>query len=140
MLIINSKIAISYEEFIISYARSSGPGGQNVNKTNSKAVLHWNVTGSPSLPFDVRSRFLRTYASKLTVEGGIVIASDEHRQQEANLRNCFEKLKIMLLAVAIAPKIRRPTKPTKSSKRARLADKKGRGVTKKNRQKIDDYS
>lgn len=137
MLIINSKIAIPDDEFIISYARSSGPGGQNVNKTNSKAVLHWNASHSPSLPIDVRSRFLRKFASKLTGDGSIVIASDEHRQQEANLRNCFEKLKIMLIAVAVPPKLRRPTKPSRSSQRARLADKKGRGDTKKNRQKVD---
>lgn len=137
MLIVNTKIAIPDDEFIISYARSSGPGGQNVNKTNSKAILHWDVYHSSSLPIDVRSRFLRAFASKLTGEGVIVIASDEHRQQEANLRNCFEKLKAMLLEVAIPPKIRRPTKPSKSSKRARLADKKGRGETKKNRQKVD---
>ncbi|MCX6129790.1 MAG: alternative ribosome rescue aminoacyl-tRNA hydrolase ArfB, partial [Proteobacteria bacterium] len=113
MLIVNTKIAIPDDEFIISYARSSGPGGQNVNKTNSKAILHWDVYHSTSLPIDVRSRFLRAFASKLTGEGVIVIASDEHRQQEANLRNCFEKLKTMLLEVAVPPKIRRPTKHSK---------------------------
>ncbi len=137
MLVINDKISIPLEEFDISFARSSGPGGQNVNKTNSKAVLHWNVTQSPSLPWDVKARFLKTFASKLTVEGGIVIASDENRAQEMNIKNCYEKVRIMVLAVAVPPKIRRPTKPTKSSKRARFANKKSRSDTKRTRQKVD---
>ena len=137
MLIVNSKIAIPEEEFDISFARSSGPGGQNVNKTNSKAVLHWDVTNSPSLPWDVKARFLKTFASKLTVEGLIVIASDESRAQEVNVKGCLEKVKAMILAVAIPPKIRRPTKPTRSSKRVRVENKKARGQTKKTRQKVD---
>ncbi len=137
MLIINSKIAIPYEEFNLSFARSSGPGGQNVNKTNSKAVLNWDVTHSPSLPLGVRVRFLHTFASKLTVEGCIVIASDESRAQEANIKGCYEKLKTMILAVAEPPKIRRPTKPSRSSQRARMDGKKARGDTKKTRQKVD---
>jgi ribosome-associated protein len=137
MLAVNAKIAIPDEEFAISFARSSGPGGQNVNKTNSKAVLDWDVVNSPSLPLDVKARFLKTFASKLTTEGHIVIASDESRAQEANVKGCFEKLKTMLLAVATPPKIRRPTKPTKSSQRARVDNKKTRSKTKKNRQKVD---
>lgn len=137
MLVVNSKIAIPDEEFEISFARSSGPGGQNVNKTNSKAVLDWDVMNSPSLSIDVKARFLKTFASKLTTEGHVVIASDESRAQEMNVKGCFEKLKTMLLAVATPPKIRRPTKPTKSSQRARVDNKKLRARTKQTRQKVD---
>jgi ribosome-associated protein len=137
MLEVNSKIAIPDEEFDISFARSSGPGGQNVNKTNSKAVLHWDVTNSPSLPWDVKARFLKSFASRLTTDGLIVIASDESRAQEANVKGCLEKLKAMILTVATPPKIRKPTKPTKSSQRARVENKKARSVTKKTRQKVD---
>lgn len=137
MLVVNSKIAIPDEEFNISFARSSGPGGQNVNKTNSKAVLNWDVTQSPSLPIDVKNRFLKAFASRLTVEGCIVIASDESRAQEANIKGCLEKLKAMILTVATPPKIRRPTKPTRSSQRARIENKKARGQTKKARKKVD---
>lgn len=137
MLEVNSKIAIPDEEFSISFARSSGPGGQNVNKTNSKAVLHWDVVNSPSLPLDVKARFLKSFASKLTVDGSIVIASDESRAQEANVKGCLEKLKAMILTVATPPKIRRPTKPTKSSQRARVENKKARSQTKKTRQKVE---
>ncbi len=137
MLEVNSKIAIPDDEFEISFARSSGPGGQNVNKTNSKAVLHWDVTNSPSLPWDVKARFLKAFASRLTTEGSIVIASDESRAQEANVKGCLEKLKAMILTVATPPKIRKPTKPTKSSQRARVDNKKARSNTKKTRQKVD---
>ncbi len=137
MLEVNSKIAIPDDEFDISFARSSGPGGQNVNKTNSKAVLHWDVTNSPSLPWDVKARFLKAFASRLTTEGSIVIASDESRAQEANVKGCLEKLKAMILTVATPPKIRKPTKPTKSSQRARVDNKKARSNTKKTRQKVD---
>jgi ribosome-associated protein len=137
MLQVNSKIAIPDAEFQISFARSSGPGGQNVNKTNSKAVLHWDVTNSPSLPWDVKARFLKAYASRLTTDGCIVIASDESRAQEANIKNCYEKLKAMILTVATPPKIRRPTKPTKASQRARVEDKKARSQIKKARQKVE---
>jgi ribosome-associated protein len=137
MLEVNSKIAIPDEEFQISFARSSGPGGQNVNKTNSKAVLHWDVTNSPSLPWDVKARFLKSFASKLTTEGSIVIASDESRAQEANIKGCLDKLKAMILTVATPPKIRKPTKPTKSSQRARVDNKKARSQTKKTRQKVE---
>jgi len=137
MLEVNSKIAIPDDEFDISFARSSGPGGQNVNKTNSKAVLHWDVTNSPSLPWDVKARFLKSFASRLTTDGLIVIASDESRAQEANVKGCLDKLKAMILAVATPPKIRRPTKPTRSSQRARVENKKARSNTKKTRQKVD---
>ncbi len=137
MLEVNSKIAIPDDEFDISFARSSGPGGQNVNKTNSKAVLHWDVTNSPLLPWDVKARFLKSFASRLTTEGSIVIASDESRAQEANVKGCLEKLKAMILTVATPPKIRKPTKPTKSSQRARVDNKKARSNTKKTRQKVD---
>ncbi len=137
MLEVNSKIAIPDDEFDISFARSSGPGGQNVNKTNSKAVLHWDVTNSPSLPWDVKARFLKAFASRLTTEGSVVIASDESRAQEANVKGCLEKLKAMILTVATPPKIRKPTKPTKSSQRARVDNKKARSNTKKTRQKVD---
>jgi ribosome-associated protein len=137
MLEVNSKIVIPDEELDISFARSSGPGGQNVNKTNSKAVLHWDVTNSPSLPRDVKARFLKSFASRLTTDGLIVIASDESRAQEANVKGCLEKLKDMILTVATPPKIRKPTKPTKSSKRARVENKKARSNTKKTRQKVD---
>ncbi len=140
MLEVNAKIQIPWEEFTVSYSRSSGPGGQNVNKVNSKANLEWSVSTSPSISEGVRQRFLSSFSSRITTDGRVVIASDEHRQQEANLKACLEKLKDMLLAVAVPPKIRRPTKPTRASKERRLAGKRVRAQNKKQRQGFDSDS
>ncbi len=136
MIKVNDRIVIPWDELDISYARSGGPGGQNVNKRETKAVLSWNPTLSPSLPDDVRLRFLDTFSSRLTEDGRIVIASDEHRSQDMNLKSCFDKLQKMILLVVKPPKIRRPTKPTKGSKIRRVTQKKIQSETKKNRQKV----
>ncbi len=137
MLIVNAKIQIPWAEFRISYARSSGPGGQNVNKVNSKAVLDWTVSSSPSISEPVRQRFLERFASRLSNDGRIVIASDENRAQEANLKACYEKLRLMLLEVAEPPKFRFATKPTRASKERRLGEKRLRATTKRQRQSFD---
>ena len=76
MLEVNHRISIPLKEFSYTFARSSGPGGQNVNKVNSKVTLHWNVTTSPSLPEDVRARFLATYPRRINKEGLFVINSE----------------------------------------------------------------
>jgi ribosome-associated protein len=136
-LIINEKIAIPWAELNISFARSSGPGGQNVNKVNSKAVLEWHFLVSTALPIGVRSRFLERFGNRLSTDGRIVIASDEQRNQEANVKSCAEKLRSMILAVAEPPKIRRATKPTKASQERRIAGKKARAQTKRHRQSFD---
>lgn len=133
---ITSRIVIPDEELAFSFARSSGPGGQNVNKVNSKATLRWNVTASAALPDDVRSRFLKLYASRLTNDGEILITSQESRDQPKNIAICLEKLRGMIQQVLVAPKKRRPTKPTKGSKQRRLNEKKQRSEVKAGRRNI----
>lgn len=133
---ITSRIVISDEELGFSFARSSGPGGQNVNKVNSKATLRWNPTASPALPDDVRARFLARYASRLTNEGEILITSQESRDQPKNIAICLEKLRGMIAGVLAAPKKRRPTKPTKGSKQRRLTAKKQRSEVKAGRRGV----
>ena len=96
---ITSRIVIPDEELGFSFARSSGPGGQNVNKVNSKATLRWNPTISAALPDDVRTRFLARYASRLTNEGEILITSQESRDQPKNIAICLEKLRAMIAGV-----------------------------------------
>jgi ribosome-associated protein len=120
-------------ELRLSFARSGGPGGQNVNKVSSKAVLHFDVLTSPSVPPDVRERFLKTYASRVTNAGEVVIHSDEFRDQPKNIQACYDKLRTMVLAVLKPPKKRRPTKPTRGSKVRRLKDKKSRSQLKEGR-------
>jgi ribosome-associated protein len=123
MLLVNSRIQIPLAEFEISYARSSGPGGQNVNKVNSKATLRWPLARSASLPEDVRRRFLAHYHRRVTVDGDLVVTSQRYRDAGRNASDCLEKLRQMLLEVAEPPKRRKPTRPTRGSVRRRLDDK-----------------
>lgn len=127
------EIHIAREELHFTYARSSGAGGQNVNKVNSKAILRWNVQTTTSLPEDVKMRFLRRYASKLTGEGDLVLMSDRFRDQGRNAADCMEKLREMIEAVAKPPKKRKATKPTFGSKQRRLKAKKEHSEKKQNR-------
>jgi ribosome-associated protein len=138
MLTISARISIPDEELHFSFARSSGPGGQNVNKVNSKATLHWNPTTSAALPEEVRYRFLNLYSSRITKEGEIVITSQESRDQPKNVAICLEKLKQMVIAVLTVPKKRRPTKPTKGSQKRRLNEKKQRSEVKAGRRHVRD--
>jgi ribosome-associated protein len=120
-------------ELRLSFARSSGPGGQNVNKVSSKAILHFNVTTTPSLPPDVRERFVANFPSRLTNTGEVVIHSEEFRDQPRNIQACYDKLRGMILAVLKPPKKRRATKPSRGSKVRRLNEKKRRGELKAGR-------
>jgi len=120
MLNIPPHISIPDEEFEFSFVRSSGPGGQNVNKVNSKAVLRWRIVTSPSLPQGVLGRFRLRYPSRITKDGEILVMSDKYRDQGRNAEDCLAKLREMLAAVAVAPKTRRKTKPSKASKERRF--------------------
>jgi ribosome-associated protein len=138
MLVAAPNIRIPLDEFEFTYARSSGPGGQNVNKVNSKAVLRWSPTLSPNVPADVRARFLSRYASKLTTEGELVIHSERYRDQRQNVDDCLEKVREMLAAVARPPKARKKTKPSYGSKLRRLDSKKRDSAKKQNRRSWDE--
>ena len=135
MLDIDGKLKIPLRGLRFEYVRSSGPGGQNVNKVASKARLFWDVTSSPSLPEAVRARFLDAYSTRVTGEGILVLSSSRYRDQGRNVADCLEKLRGMLQAVAKPPKQRRATKPTKGSVRRRLEAKKQRGERKRERGK-----
>lgn len=120
MFSVSPQIQIPEGELQFSYVRSSGPGGQNVNKVSSKAVLRWSPAASPSLPPEVRGRFLSKYASRLTIEGDLIVTSQRFRDQQRNSADCLEKLKEMLLAAARKPIARKPSKPTRGSQKRRL--------------------
>ncbi len=129
------KLRIPVREFSWSVARSSGPGGQNVNKVNSKVILRWSPRETPSLPPDVLVRFLNRYGSRLTEDGELIVTSEKTRDQPKNRADCLAKLAAMIRLVAVPPKVRRPTKPSAGSKRRRLADKQQRSQTKQSRQR-----
>lgn len=130
MLTINEQIQIPDTEFDWSFVRSGGPGGQNVNKVASKAVLRWNIAASPSLPDDVKNRFMALYRKRITTEGDILITGQRFRDQDKNRNECLEKLQTLILVALFVPKKRRATRPTKASKTRRITEKKHRASTK----------
>jgi ribosome-associated protein len=115
MLFVPPNIRIADDELKFTFVRSSGPGGQNVNKVNSKAVLRWNALASPGVPDAVRQRFVSRFGGRLTEHGDLVLTSQRYRDQKRNEDDCLEKLRSMLTSVAQPPKRRRKTKPTRAS-------------------------
>src|SRR5438128_1887968 len=130
MLIVPPFIRIPLSEFEITYARSSGPGGQNVNKVNSKALLRWNLEESPSLHPAVKARLHARLQGRLNQNGELLITSDRFRDQGRNREDCFEKLQELLAQAAVIPKARKKSKPSKSSVR-RTKEAKSRNSEKK---------
>jgi ribosome-associated protein len=130
MLHVNASIAISEGEFNWSFARSGGPGGQNVNKVASKVVLRWNMRSSPSLQDHVKERICALNRRRVTSAGDLILTSQRYRDQERNRQDCLEKLATMVRQAASLPKARRATRPTRGSKARRLADKRHRSSVK----------
>ena len=139
MLVVNDQLKIPLREFNFTFARSSGPGGQNVNKLNTKALLRWPVMKSPSLPEAVRRRLLAKVRRRVTAEGELLISSQRFRDAGRNVADCLEKLRKMLAEAAVAPRPRRPTKPTRASVRRRLDQKRRQSQKKQQRRPtLDD--
>lgn len=135
MLTVNSRIQIPLTEFQFSFARSGGPGGQNVNKVSSKAIMVWEIAQSPSLPEDVRERFLARYKKRITKEGHLQITSQRYRDQTRNIEDCQNKLVELILAIAEPPVKRKVTAPSRGAKQRRLNEKHVRSDVKQSRQK-----
>lgn len=130
MLEVNQRIRIPLREFHFSFSRSSGAGGQNVNKVNTKATLRWQVERSPSLPDDVRARFLERYHRRITHDGELVLTSQRFRDQGRNVADCLGKLRVLLEDVSRAPRARKRTRPTRAAKERRLKQKRVTGQRK----------
>lgn len=131
MLRINDRIAIPLAEFRWEFSRSGGPGGQNVNKVNSKVVLRWNPAVNTSLPAPVRDRLLQSVANRLTQGGELLVTSQRTRDQAKNLADCLGKVRSLVLAAVVPPKLRRPSRPTLASKVRRVETKARRSATKR---------
>jgi ribosome-associated protein len=127
MLRITDTIAIEDAELEESFVRSSGPGGQNVNKVSSAVQLRFDARQSPSLPNDVALRLMRLAGSRLTKDGVIVIVAQEYRDQSRNREEARERLADLIRQAAVKPKPRRATKVPKAAKRQRVDEKKRRG-------------
>jgi ribosome-associated protein len=135
---VTSHLAVPLSELSWRVARSSGPGGQNINKVNSKVILRWKPAETAGLPADVVTRFLSRYRARLTESGELIVACDRFRDQPKNRADCLERLAAMIRAVARPPKPRRPSKPTAGSQRRRLADKRLRSEKKARRQSPEE--
>jgi ribosome-associated protein len=134
MLRITDQIAIDEREIEEQFVRSSGPGGQNVNKLETAVQLRFDVRHSPSLPEGVRLRLERLAGRRLTKDGVLVIIAQRHRTQERNRADAMDRLVELVREAAVTPKRRRPTRPTAGSQKRRLETKKRRGTIKGLRQ------
>ena len=126
-------------ELRFTFSRSSGPGGQHVNKVNTKATLCWAVYDS-QIPDCVRSRFIHKYHSRITKNGEIYITSQRFRDQSRNVADCLSKLNDLLASVAEPDAVRKPTRPTLGSVTRRLDRKRAKSAKKRLRRppSLDD--
>jgi ribosome-associated protein len=124
---------IPAHEIQIDFARAGGPGGQNVNKLETKAILRFHVTGSSAFTPAQRERLAAKLASRLTGAGEIVIHASRFREQARNVEDAHERLAATLSKALEVPRARRKTKPTRSSDRRRLEGKKQRSEIKRGR-------
>ena len=128
---ITNSLFIPEAEIEISFIRSSGPGGQNVNKVATAAQLRFDLRGSAALPGGVKARAAQLAGSRLTNDGVIVITAAEHRTQQLNRDEAIGRLVDLLRRAAVPPKRRVPTRPTLASKKRRLVDKSRTAATKR---------
>jgi ribosome-associated protein len=132
MIEITPFITLQDSEVILSFMRSSGPGGQNVNKVATACELRFDARHSPSLPADIAVRLMKLAGRKLTKDGVIVLSADRFRSQEQNREDATQRLITMIREAAKPPPPkRRPTKPTKGAVERRLASKAVRSGVKK---------
>jgi ribosome-associated protein len=120
---ITPRLSIPLDELQFQFVRSGGPGGQNVNKVNSKAVLRWSVAASPGLPPAVRARLVKLAGRRIDKQGTLTLASQRYRDQHRNAQDCLDRLRELVATAAVVPKVRRPTRPTRGSVAARLENK-----------------
>ena len=130
MLRVTDTIELDPSELDEVFLRASGPGGQNVNKVSTAVQLRFDVRRSPALPEDVRARLERLAGRRLTSDGVLVITANQFRTQARNREDARQRLIELIQAAAVAPKVRRPTRPPRASKARRVDDKSRRGRVK----------
>jgi ribosome-associated protein len=137
-LVINDKVEIPLSELVYTASRSSGPGGQHVNTSDTRIQLRWNVKESVALDDAERALVLKALASRLTEAGDLILASDSHRSQRRNREDVTQRLAAMVREALIPPKPRKKTKPSRASKERRLDEKRKKARTKMDRRKKFD--
>ena len=138
MIRVTNDIALGEDEIVEQFIRSSGPGGQNVNKVATAVQLRFDVGRSPNLPDAVRERLMRLAGRRLTGDGVLIIDARRHRTREQNRRDALDRLVALVRKAAIAPTPRKATRPTAASRRRRLEGKQRRGLLKRGRRRVKD--
>ncbi|WP_157215663.1 alternative ribosome rescue aminoacyl-tRNA hydrolase ArfB [Flavisphingomonas formosensis] len=133
---VTRSISIDSDELVETFARSSGPGGQHVNTTDSAVMLRFDVANSPNLPDAVKQRLAVLAGSRLTREGVLVLRSEGARSQLINRQEVRERLITLIREATFIPKKRRPTKPTRASQQRRVEGKAKRAAVKAGRSKV----
>jgi ribosome-associated protein len=140
MISITPTIFIDENELDYDFIRSSGPGGQNINKVSTAVQLRFNVQDSVSLPVDVKERLSKIAGSRLTENGVLVIEAKRFRSQTKNREDAVQRLVALIFKATEKPKIRKKTRPSVSASAARVFDKKRRGALKRvRRYNPDDW-
>jgi ribosome-associated protein len=134
MIEITPSVQIDERDIQIDYVRSSGPGGQNVNKVATAAQLRFDVRAS-LLPEEVKTRLIHLAGQRITTEGVLLIEAKRFRTQEQNREDAIQRFVELVRKALVRPKARRKTKPTQASKEERIKEKKRRGEIKKMRQR-----
>ncbi len=138
MIEITSDIQIPDNELKEEFIRSSGPGGQNVNKVSTAVQLRFDVKNTSSLPEGIRRRLITLAGSRMTKDGVLVIRAERHRTREQNRKDAVERLAALIVEASKVPKYRVKTAPTLSSKQRRIETKQKRGQIKKSRARVTD--
>ena len=137
-LVVTPRVIIPGGELAIAFARSGGPGGQNVNKVASKVELRWNPTTSAALTDEERAWLVHRLKPRLTGDGTLIVTSTATRDQGRNRDDATSKLALIVRAALDRPTPRRATRPSRAAKRRRLADKRHHAEIKRRRTSRDD--
>jgi ribosome-associated protein len=137
---VNSQIAVPRREIEFSFVRSSGPGGQNVNKVASKAVLRWPVATSSAIPEHLRGRLVKQLGRRVNDRGELVLASQRYRDQARNIEDCLLRFRELIASAVKVRKRRKKTVVPRAAREARLKQKRSKGERKQSRRRppIDD--
>lgn len=130
---VNAEIVLPPDDLRVEFSRSGGPGGQNVNKVETKAVLRFSIPRSRGLQEHHRDRLRTCLSARITMSGEIIVRADRFRDRARNLADARERLAALLAGALLVPKVRRPSRPSRGAVTRRLDSKRRRSNTKRER-------